>query len=396
MKRPGFDKSSILLIVIIAIFAGSIGFAAFAMRADEVRQALSKDSSLNIAVILESGGAPISTQLFMFYPGAGKGALLDIPGETGVILSSKKRMDRLDSVYEPGRAGAYVRELAAFLDTSIDGWIVFDEAGLVRVVDLMEGLELFLPTMVIREASEGVDPIRLPGGAVTLDGDKVLQFARYREEGESGEDAIARRQKLFQAMVKRVAEKSGQLRRRDVFPAFSSALQSSFEEEGRLRFVTELAKLDADRIMLQRVTGTTRSVDGQMLLFPHYDGELVRDIVKQTLSALASSSRTLSGTRIFTVEILNATPNKGLASRTAGIFQSFGYEVVAVGNDQRTDRDRTVIIDHYGNAEALGNLQAVIKCENTASSASRAEAEEAVADFTIILGKDFNGRYCVR
>lgn len=396
MKPITFDKSLALLISIIAVFAGTIGFAAWTMRADDVERALKLDRIMNIATIVEIGGKPVSTQVFMYYPSGGKGALLDIPGETGVILKSKNRMDRIDSVYEPGRVGRYVQELSAFLDASIDGWVVFGEKGLVQAIDLMDGLELFLPSVVMQEAKNGEDEIRLPGGSVILDGDKVLQFARYRESAESGDDPIARRQKLFQALMKRMSEQGRTLRRRDVFPAFSATFRSNFDDEARIRFISELGKLDADRLVLQRITGVSREVEGETLLFPHYDGELVRDIVKQTHGALASKSQGAGGTKIYTVEVLNATANKGLASRTAGIFQSFGYEVVAVGNDENEKRESTVIIDHYGNAEALANLQAVIKCENAAAAAPGGEPEDVVADFTVILGKDFNGRYCVR
>ncbi|MEN6365053.1 MAG: LCP family protein, partial [Rectinema sp.] len=391
MKPIAFDKSIILLLVIVLLFGGTVGFAVLSLRADEVGRAMKEDRIMNIAVIVEMGGKPVSTQVFMFYPSGGRGALLDVPGETGVILQRLKRMDRIDAVYAPGKPVAYVEELSAFLDTSIDGWIVLDEKGLVHAVDIMDGLELFIPAMVLQE---GENPVRLPGGAVVLDGDKVLQYARYREDGENDSDVVARRHKLFQSLVKRMAEKGATLRRKDVFPSFSKTMKSNLSEEARIRLLSELSNLDADRLILQRITGNYRTVDNQTLLFPHYDGELVRDIVKQTLNALASSSQGPAGNKIFTVEILNGTANKGLASRTGEIFQSFGYEVVAVGNAEQDSQEKTLVLDRYGDSETLANIAAVIKCENTAQAPEVTEG--VVADFTIILGKDFDGRYCAQ
>ena len=52
------------------------------------------------------------------------------------------------------------------------------------------------------------------------------------------------------------------------------------------------------------------------------------DMLKQTLNAMSVSAVPASGSKIYTVEILNGTSEKGLASRTAEVFESFGYEVV--------------------------------------------------------------------
>jgi hypothetical protein len=117
--------------------------------------------------------------------------------------------------------------------------------------------------------------------------------------------------------------------------------------------------------VLQRVTGIYRDVDGKRLLFPHYDGELVRDIVKQTFNALANSGSASPADKIFTIEILNGTPTKGLAKKAAEIFQSFGYDVVSVDNADREDYDKTQVLDRFANPDASKNIATVIRCSST-------------------------------
>jgi len=156
----------------------------------------------------------------------------------------------------------------------------------------------------------------------------------------------------------------------------------------------QLAKLDSDRIVLQRLTGTPRTVEGIPLLFPHYDGELVRDIVKQTLNALLNAEAIAVSDKVFTIEILNGTTERGLAQRTAEIFQGFGYEVVSVGNAPSTDIALSRVIDRYGDPAAASTLANVIRC-TVIESATATPSTGASADFIIILGKNFNGRYCV-
>jgi anionic cell wall polymer biosynthesis LytR-Cps2A-Psr (LCP) family protein len=392
MKRISIEKSSILLIAIMGILAAMLVFLFVALRSDAVDQAMKSDRILDVGVVIEKGGKPVSTQLFLFYPSNGRGALLDVPGETGLIIKSLNRVDRIDVLYDKRRPKAYVDEIAGLLATSIPYWIIMDEKGLASAVDLLEGIEVFVP-----------DPIDLPGppraslpsGALVLDGDKASQFAFYKDPEETEADSIARRQKLLQSMLRRMGEKSDWITRPDVFSTFKRSMKTNLGDDNLRGFLSELSKIDADRLVQQKVTGIYRDVDGKRLLFPHYDGELVQDIVKQTLNALANSNSNSPADKIFTIEILNGTPTKGLAKKAAEIFQSFGYDVLSVDNAEREDTEKTQVLDHFSNPDASKNIADVIRCQST--SLQPASAQDATAaDFTILLGKDFNGRYCTK
>jgi len=392
MKRISIDKSSVLLLVIIGILAAMLIFLFMSLRSDAVDLAMKSDRILNIAVIVEKEGKPVSTQLFLFYPSNGRGALLDVPAETGLIIKTLNRVDRIDVLYDKRRPSAYVNEIAGLLATEIPYWIVLDEKGLATCVDLLEGLEIFVPSPI---DLPGPLKVSLPSGALVLDGDKATQLAFYQDPNETESDQIAKRQRLFQSLVRRIGEKSDWVTRRDVFPAVKRSMHTNLGDDSLRGFFKELSKIDADRLMLQKVTGIYRDVDGKHLLFPHYDGELVQDIVKQTLNALASSNTGSPADKIFTIEILNGTPTKGLAKKAAEIFQSFGYDVLAVDNADREDYEKTQVIDHFSNSDAVRGIADVIRCKST-SRLSIASQDAVAADFTIILGKDFNGRYCER
>jgi polyisoprenyl-teichoic acid--peptidoglycan teichoic acid transferase len=391
MKRFSIDKSSVLLICIFGVLAAMLVFLGVSLRSDAVDLAMKSDRILNLAVVIERDGKPVSTQLFFFYPSNGRGALLDVPGETGLIIKSLNRVDRIDVLYDKRRPRAYVDEVAGLLDTNIQYWIVIDELALSTAVDLLEGLEVFQPAKI---SLPGPPPASLPSGALILDGDKTLQFAFYKDPDETDSDAVERRQRLFQSLVRRMGEKSAWITRADVFPTFRRTMKTNLTDDSLKRLFSQLSKLDADRLVMQKVTGVYRDVDGKRLLFPHYDGELVRDIVKQTLNALGNSSSASPADKIFTIEILNGTPTKGLAKKAAEIFQSFGYDVISVDNADREDYDKTQVVDRFSNADATKNIANVLRCAATSQQA--APAGGADADFTIILGKDFNGRYCVK
>ena len=391
MRKISFDKSHILLWVILGLFLAAVVIGVVVIRAESISMQLKTDRPLNILLIFQQEGKPVSTQLLMFYASRSKAALLDIPENTAVILKTIKRMDRIDYIYKANNPKNYMTEISSYLDISLNGYLLFDEKNLSAVVDLLDGLQLFIPSMILQDSTP---MIRLPGGAVTLDGEKVLQYLRYKEENESEGDALVRRQKLAVSLLKKLSDKSKYFDDRAASTALISNMSSNFSLEAKRKLVKEIAKLDADSILLQKITGMYRNVEGESLFFPFYDGELARDMLKQTLNAMSASNVAAANSKIYTVEILNGTTEKGLAARTAEIFGSFGYDVVAVGNAQTLDYPKTVLIDRFSDKEALSAIGSVIKCTNFAEAAEYKGSIKA--DYTIILGKDFNGRVCVR
>ncbi len=391
MRKLPFDKSHIILWIILALLLAAVVTAFFALKAESISTQLKTDRPINILLVFEQQGKPVSTQLLMFYASRSKAALLDIPANTAVILKTIKRMDRIDYIYKAGNPKNFITEVSSYLDIPLNGYLLFNETSLGTLVDLLDGIQLFIPSMILQDGKPG---IRLPGGAVNLDGDKVLQYLQYKEENESESDALARRQKLAIALLKKISEKSRYFGNKSASAALVRSIESNFSAEAKKKLIREISLLDPDSILMQKITGMYRNVEGESLFFPFYDGELARDMLKQTLNAMSVSSVASSSSKIYTVEILNGTTEKGLAARTAEIFGSFGYDVVAVGNAATLDYAKTVLIDRFGDKEALSTIAAVIKCGNFSEAA--AYKGTIKADYTIILGKDFNGRVCVR
>ena len=104
--------------------------------------------------------------------------------------------------------------------------------------------------------------------------------------------------------------------------------------------------------------------------------------------------------RVFVLEIQNGTSIQHLARDTQRLFQQAGYDVLPAVNADSNDYEDTVIIDHIGDEESAKIVGDFIHCTNIVQADSTKEAEvgsvKASVDFTIILGKDFNGQYVVK
>jgi anionic cell wall polymer biosynthesis LytR-Cps2A-Psr (LCP) family protein len=402
VKKSRVDASAFLLALIVALLGGGIVFAAISLRANPIEEALSGDRVINTLFVIERGGRPIGSYVLTYYPGTRRAAIFDIPGELGLILQRIRRVDRIDSIYDPQRIAPFETEIEGLLGIDINFSLVFETENLRKIVDLLEGVDIFIPSPV--ELYQEDPPILFPSGFTRLDGDKARLYATYEIPEESGELIHFRRQRFFLGLIKRLGEQNEALKNPPVARIYQGLLKTSVNPRTRTRLFDELARIDTDRVSIQSVGGNSREVSGQTLILPYYDGDLIKQIVLQAAAALTRPAEGSAGERVFTVEILNGTTTTGLAGRTAELLRGFGYDVISIGNADNSSHDQTLIIDRSGYEEVVQDLAGTIRCGNILVEGSSRESPELDmnirnfeyrSDFTLILGKDFDGRYVI-
>lgn len=398
MKSIRLDRSILFLLIIFTVLLVTGAVLIFSMKTDPLQESLSQDSLLKVLVVIEHEKMPVSSHILAYYPGSNRAAMFDIPGETGLILKSLGRVDRIDAVFAEKGIRNYKTEIEGITGISVPFYLTATLDNFARLTDLVGGLEVFIPTPV--DTVSGSERVLLPSGAVTLDGDKVISYMTYTDSLDQEGESAARKQRAVLAFFKKLNDNSSKVFSDRIFPVLSSCLESNVPEKSKKDLLAELSRIDAECLVPQRVTGSLREVDGKELLFPFYDGQLLKDIVRQTLGGLASE---VAGAqeRIYALEILNGTRKQGLARKTSELYQSFGYDVIAVRNADTAEYEETVLIDRIGNDAVSKSIAQVIQCENIQTASLESfEGEdpgsfgtEASVDFTIILGKDFDGRY---
>lgn len=393
-SKSSVNKGSIFLVLIFMILAITAVVMIFALQTDTVGDMLKNDELVKILIVLKKEGTPICTDVLIYYPVSRRGALFDIPGNTGAIFSSIGRTDRIDQVYVEKGIDIYKSEIQKLTGTSIPFTLEIDLEDFSVLTDLLGGLRVFVPTAVDYISTDN-QRILLPSGAVTLDGDKIADYLTYALPEDTNSDIQDRKQNAVVAFFSALNTNKSTVFNKKVFPFFGQHIQSNVDEEGLYKLLSEISAIDAERLMPQTVLGASRIVEGKTLLFPYYDGQLIKDVFKQTTTALVSASGQVAS-RVYVLEIQNGTTVQGLAKNTAAILQGAGYDVLSTINAESNDIDSTMIIDHIGNEAEAKVLADFILCENIVTEEVKTDDEleaDSLVDFTIILGKDFDGRY---
>ena len=403
MKLIKGDSSVLLLALIIALFVFGIVFFIVTFRSNPVDDAIAANRVINVLYVIEDQKMPVSAYVLMYYPVTKRAAIFDIPGDLGLLLARINRVDRIDRVYEPARINNYENEIEKLLGIDINFSIVITKENLVSVVDLLEGMEIFIPSPVFYRDDDGI--ILFPSGMTVLDGDKASLYAVYSLPDEESEMEVFRRQRFFMSFLNRQIQMNENFNNPDAAKLYYSFFRTNLNQRALIRLLNEFINIDTERTYIQSVGGNLREVSGQMLIIPHWDGNLIKDIVRQTLGTLTRDIEDQYIGHTLTVEVLNGTAVNGLAGRTAEMLQSFGYDVISIKNADRNNYENTLITHFSGDENMVREFANVIRCGNIVRDNVPLDEPEAgilsqnieyKADITLIIGRDFDGRYVVR
>ena len=390
------QKGLIFILLIILITIGLILFFSFTLRTNAVEDSL-KDNPVvrTLLVIEDQDKSVLCSSVLILNTKSSKAALVNLPGYTGSIYSSLGRVDRLDKVYQEKGIDLYKSEVEKLLGMKIPYYALLSLQDFLKVSDYLGGMRVFIAEPVDSIDENGVRCL-LPSGAINLDGDKINAYLHYRLEDETEADVQDRYQNAMAAFITGIHDKKFVIFKKDNASLYTQSIKINLNKNEQESLFKLIADVDAESIIKSTITGSLRRVDGQLLLMPDNNGEFIKEAVKQTTNMLASTDGSLSS-RVYVLEIQNGTTVQGLARNTAVLFQNASYDVLSPVNAARTDYEETVIIDHINNREVAKSVGEFIHCTNI-REASEEELEsysEIGVDFTIILGKDFNGRYVI-
>ncbi len=399
-RRNTANKSVIFLALIFIIVVAVAAFIALSLRVDTVDESLKNDSVIKTLVVLEDKKQVLFSDVFIYYPVSKRGALINILGNTGAIFQSLGRVDRIDAIYTEKGIEVFKAEIEKLIGQTIPFYLEMNMSSFGELTDMLGGLKVFVPSPVDVKNEQG-ERYLLPSGAVTLDGSKITTYLTYTKSDETESEVIDRRQNVMVAFLAALRKNSEYLANQKSFSMYSKKMNSNLKEKDLMKLLTEIAHVDSERLIPQAITGARRMVDGKELLFPFYDGQLIKDVVKQAANALVDLED-MSVNRIYVLEIQNGTTVQGLARNTAALLKSAGYDVLSTVNAEKSDIEKTQIINHIGNEEIARSLGNFIHCTNIVDEEIKPESAENYenpyetgtnVDFTIILGKDFDGRY---
>lgn len=174
-RSGGADKALLLVALMIVVIAATVAIVMLSLRRDEMSDLIAANERLSVLISVELDDGTLVTQAFFHQPATDRGALFDIPPNTGVVVRAVDRVDSIDTAYFAADTEALLAEVSTLLGEPIAYRISLTADSFVLLVDLAEGVPLFIADV----PNEGPDRVAIPNGEVVLDGAKALAYLAY-------------------------------------------------------------------------------------------------------------------------------------------------------------------------------------------------------------------------
>jgi polyisoprenyl-teichoic acid--peptidoglycan teichoic acid transferase len=335
-------------------------------------------------------------------PKTGSASLVSIPRDLYVPIPGvgEARINQANWYGElyrvPGGGPALAKQTVEYnLGRKIHYYVLVDFSGFRKVIDTLGGVDIDVAKAIddplYPDDTFGIRPLHIPAGRIHMNGDMALSYARTRHV----DNDFGRSKRQIQVMLA-VRDKALQM---DLLPKlptliaqFSSAFQTDITAQQVLALAPIAAKVKTENIKTgtidQTMTVEFRTNEGADVLWPDRAkiGRMLDEVIPQDNVADAGKAFLREGARIL---ILNGTKNAGVGEKTAKLLQSQGFQVAALGNADRTDYSKSVLIDYAGDKPST-IAQLATEFHISPDNIRRVENVKSDVEIRLILGSDWN------
>ncbi|MEV5824915.1 LCP family protein [Spirillospora sp. NPDC052242] len=311
---------------------------------------------------VEAGRRSDTTILLHISPG-GKGAIgLSFPRDSMVAIPECEtgrrtvpgRFGMINSAFAEGGPACTWRTIEALTKIHIDHYVEVDFAGFTRVVDALGGVEICVPRKIDDPKAE----LHLEAGRQTVRGEQALGYVRTRYGFGDGSDLERiKRQQAFMASIVKKATDGSMLTDPGRVYAFLEAIASSIrtDEDMTLSVMQDLATglrgISAGNVRFVTVPVQAYPQDRNRVQFDKARAEPLFAAIREDNTVPepepppAKKGPPPVQPAQVKVGVYNGTASSGLGQRTAEQLAGRGFDVVKVGNADKT-YEKTAIL--YG------------------------------------------------
>ncbi len=291
---------------------------------------------VNILIVgcdeIENHGRADTIVFLSISPKTKDALILSIPRDTRVEIPGRG-MDKINHAYAFGGVKLISKTISLFLDIPIHFYAVADFYGFVNIIDQLGGVEIDVEKEMHYVDKAGGVEINLSPGKQMLDGEKSLQYIRFRHDRLGDLGRIKRQQKLALAVIQKMMNFDSISK----IPQISEEMKGYINTDIKVQDAIALANLfkgvNQEKFKVETIQSAPVYIDGISYLEPNV--EEVRQRVKSLIYGENSGMK---------VEVLNGNAMPGIAHKIADDLELQGFEIVNIGNADNFDYEKTKII----------------------------------------------------
>jgi polyisoprenyl-teichoic acid--peptidoglycan teichoic acid transferase len=336
-----------------------------------------------------AGMLSLPRDLYVPLPGYGYNAKINTAYRIGEVTN-----------YPNGGAQLAKDTVSSFIGEPVHYFVKVNFQGFVDLIDMIGGVDLVVPTTIYDPEyptdDYGYQIFYLEAGAHNLDGETALKYVRTRNVDD--DYGRARRQQEVLAAVARKVLRADMLTTLlpKVVPMLYT-MRSSVNTDVPMQLQLELASYFSDgslrevrQLVLDNQFGyETYTEDGMWILMPDRARVLpaVAKFFEPPAPGALNDILTNANPEWIRIEVLNGTGEPGVAARTRDMLLAQGWQVVSIGDADRSDYGRTIIVNYGVPDELVERVGVDLDLEPTRTSLHGLNVTAPV-DVRIVVGRD--------
>ncbi len=353
-------------------------------------------------------------------PASGRVGMLSIPRDLWIRIPEYDFFAKINTAYligekrgYPGGGPALVkRTVSELIGYPIHYYVKINFDGFRKIIDLIGGIDIYVPRDIndptFPDDNFGYDPLFIPAGQHHMDGELALKYARTRHVDDDYNRA-RRQQQVLLAIKDRIMQTDMLPSLLMRLPQLTRTLAGSIETDIPLDKVVALANLarrldlnNIQQVVIDRSLGEERNdPDIGYVLIPDRDairplmdelfGDQPAPAAQSNTEASASALVSLVDDQLLAerarIAVLDGANRIEVARQVAEWLRAQGFQVIEVGEAERSTYPRTVIRVFARKPYTLSLLKELLGPADIQDLSGTVAV--APRDIEIVLGENF-------
>jgi len=312
--------------------------------------------------------------------------LLSIPRDTQVSIPTVG-VTKVNDANVRGGSELAARTVSGLLNgISIDRYVRVDTAAFRELVDLLGGVEVYVPERMSYIDQTQKLKIDLSPGLQTLNGDQAEQFARFRQDAYGDIGRVQRQQTLLKALLKRLTSPLVFPRLPRLVSAMQKYIDTNLSLEEMIALTSAGRKLSQGNFKMVMLPGRFSNSDEFVASYWLMNPEGRDRVLRQYFDVEATDVATNQlRTQDLRVAIQNASNKPDAANELRAYLSSQGFSNVYIASDWSDKQKQTQIIAQQGDLSSAEIVQKLLNAGRVAADSTG----DLDSDLTIRLGDDW-------
>lgn len=334
----------------------------------------------------DTGRAPKTDTLLIavYNPSSHRFGVVAVPRDLKARVNTRVGYQtlKINGVYARYGIGELKRALRDLTGLSIRFHAALDLPSLVKIIDLIGGVEVYIDEPMRYRDRAGNLAIDLPAGIVRCDGLKAMEFIRFRSDEKGDFGRMDRQYEFLLNFMKSAVHKNNLLLNLKLLKVLFAYLETNLTFSDIVNLIKHSSNADFNNIDVIRVPGKFVTLYGSDYI--EADPEQTRKIIGRFLYSIALHKPDFAPEEIK-VAVFNGSGKGGVAKMVRDKLVRLGFNVIEFGNAPLQNHENSLVLNVSGNMKKAMRVAQALRCGGIYTKINNF----LLIDVTVIVGRDY-------